>query len=93
VVKILDKVNVNSLKVRVGKRFTITIPKEVREKLNIREGDELIITITDDSIILRKSKSLIEFIENIKPKGSIDVFLKERVKEEKLENERIEEII
>ncbi len=92
-VKILDKVNVNSLKVRVGKRFTITIPKEVREKLNIREGDELIITITDDSIILRKSKSLIEFIENIKPKGSIDVFLKERVKEEKLENERIEEII
>ncbi len=51
----MSEVEVIPLKVRVGKRFTITIPKEVRERLGIKEGDELDLIVVNDSIILRKS--------------------------------------
>ena len=80
------------LKVRVGKRFTITIPKEVREKLGIKEGDELDLILTDNGIVLKKPVSLIEFIDGIKPVGSIRVFLEERDREENVEVERAEEL-
>ena len=80
------------LKVRVGKRFTITIPKEVREKLGIKEGDELDLILTDNGIVLKKPVSLIEFIDGIKPVGSIRVFLEERSREENVEVERTEEL-
>lgn len=80
------------LKVRVGKRFTITIPKEVREKLGIKEGDELDLILTDNGIVLKKPVSLIEFIDSIKPVGSIRVFLEERDREENVEVERAEEL-
>jgi len=66
-----------SLKIRVGKRFVIVIPKEVRGKLNINEGDELDLLVINDSIIIRKPMSLIEFIDRIKPKGRVKEFLKE----------------
>ena len=81
------------LKVRVGKRFTITIPKEAREKLGIREGCELEVIVTGDSIILRKPRSLVEFIEDIEPRGSAKVLLDERSREIETEGERIDEFI
>jgi len=81
-----------TLKVRVGKRFTITIPKEVREILGIREGDELDLTIINDSIVLRKSTTLLDFIDRIEPRGSVKVFLEERIREEEVENERVKEL-
>ena len=40
------------LRVRVGRRLTRAIPKEAREKLGIREGDELDLVVVDDSIII-----------------------------------------
>ena len=87
-------VNPNSiiLKIRVGKRFTITILKEIREKMNIKEGDELDLLFTDDGIILRNPMSLVEFIDNIKPIGSVKTFLEERGKERIIENERVREL-
>jgi len=85
-------VGVLRLKVRVGKRFTITIPKEVREKLGISEGCELEVIVTGDSIILRKPRSLVEFIEDIEPRGSVEVLLSERDREVKTESERIDEL-
>jgi len=88
----VGKVSTIPLKVRVGRRFTITIPKEVREKLGIKEGDELDLIVVNDSIVLRKPMSLLEFINNIKPRGSVKVFLKERVVEEKAEDERVKEL-
>ena len=88
----MSEVEVIPLKVRVGKRFTITIPKEVRERLGIKEGDELDLIVVNDSIILRKSMSLIEFIDSIKPRGSVKVFLKGREEEEKVEDERVREV-
>ena len=40
-------------KVRVGKRGTIVIPKEVRERLGIEEGMFLELEVEGDKIILR----------------------------------------
>ncbi len=88
----MSNVEVTFLKIRVGKRFTITIPKEVREKLNIKEGDELELTVIGNNIVLKKAMSLVEFIDNVKPKGSIKLFLEERRREVGIEEERYEEL-
>ena len=48
--------DVMSLEIRVSKRFVIVIPKEVRERLNIKEGDELDLLVINDSVIIRKLK-------------------------------------
>jgi len=89
----VSELDIIPLRIRVGKRFVITIPKEVREKLSIKEGDELDLLVINDSIIIRKPISLIEFIDRIKPKGSVKTFLKEREKEGSVEYERAEELI
>ena len=43
--------------VRIGKRFTIVIPKSIRTKLNVKEGDVLEIRIEDDKIVLEPRKT------------------------------------
>lgn len=42
--------------VRVGKKFTIVIPKKVRERLNIKEGEILGIKIEGEKIILEPKR-------------------------------------
>jgi len=37
----------------VTRKFQITIPKVIREKLKIKVGDRLLISIQDDKIILK----------------------------------------
>lgn len=37
---------------RVGKRCTIVIPKEIREKVRLREGSTVIIRVVDDKIVI-----------------------------------------
>ena len=41
------------VKVRVGKRGVIVIPKEVRERLGIKEGMLLDLRVEDDRIVLK----------------------------------------
>ena len=48
------------LKVRVGKRFAIYLPKRVVEKIGISEGDELILNIKGEKIELSKVHDPIE---------------------------------
>jgi AbrB family looped-hinge helix DNA binding protein len=40
----------------------ITLPKEIRESLNIKEGDTLTIEKTDGEVILKKEKPLMKRI-------------------------------
>lgn len=42
-----------SIIAKVGKKSQIVIPKEIRDTIGIREGDELIIDILYDKIIIR----------------------------------------
>ena len=45
---------VKCLKVRVGSRGTIVIPKEIREKSSIMKGDVLDISAKENKIVLSK---------------------------------------
>jgi mRNA interferase MazF len=38
----------------VGQRVQITIPKEIRKKLNIKEEDKLLVTVKLNEIIVKK---------------------------------------
>jgi AbrB family looped-hinge helix DNA binding protein len=37
---------------RIGKRRTLVIPKKIAEKLGIKEGDKVKITVLEDKILL-----------------------------------------
>jgi AbrB family looped-hinge helix DNA binding protein len=42
-----------STEVRIGKRRTLVIPKNVAEKLGIKEGDKIKITVVEDKLVLQ----------------------------------------
>ncbi|WP_367114343.1 AbrB/MazE/SpoVT family DNA-binding domain-containing protein [Ferroglobus sp.] len=42
--------------VRVGKKFTLVIPKKVREMLGIKEGDLLSVKVKEGKIIMEPKK-------------------------------------
>ena len=48
---------IGSETIRVGKKYTIVLPKGVRTKLNIKEGDLLNIKIEGDKIVLEPKRS------------------------------------
>ena len=37
---------------RVGRRYSIVIPKEIREKINLKEGDLVLMMVVDEKIII-----------------------------------------
>jgi len=41
-----------STEVRIGKRRTLVIPKNIAEKLGIKEGDKIKITVVGDKLVL-----------------------------------------
>jgi len=47
-------------KVKVTRKFQVTIPKEVRERASVRVGDELLVSGTERKIVLEKSVDLEE---------------------------------
>jgi AbrB family looped-hinge helix DNA binding protein len=38
--------------IKVSSKYQIVIPREAREKLNLKAGDKLIITANDDKIVI-----------------------------------------
>jgi AbrB family looped-hinge helix DNA binding protein len=42
-----------STEVRIGKKRTLVIPKNVAEKLGIKEGDKIKITVVEDKLVLQ----------------------------------------
>jgi len=55
--------------VKVLPKGQITIPKEVREALSIREGDTLVIEASPDGVILKKGKTVFDYIGRLPNKG------------------------
>jgi AbrB family looped-hinge helix DNA binding protein len=49
------------LAVKVLSKGQITIPKEIRESLDIKEGDTIIIERTDKEVILKKGKTIFDY--------------------------------
>ncbi len=44
------------IEVVVTRKYQVTIPKEVREKLGIKVGDRLLVRVEDDHIVLEPLK-------------------------------------
>ena len=42
-----------STEVWIGKRLTLVIPRKVAEKLGIKEGDKIKITVVEDKLVLQ----------------------------------------
>lgn len=46
--------------IRVGKKRMIYIPKDIAEKLGVKEGDKMILEVIGDRIVLTPVKSRVE---------------------------------
>jgi AbrB family looped-hinge helix DNA binding protein len=51
--------------VKVLPKWQITIPKKVREKLKIHVGDTLVVEEREGEIVLRKGKTIFDYIESL----------------------------
>ena len=63
---------------KITRKYQITIPKEVREKLNLRIGDFLKVEVEDDKIVLkpiikRGRNPLEELLSLVKEPLDVDV--------------------
>lgn len=58
--------------VKVLHKGQITLPKEIREGLDIKEGDTLVIEKTDKEIVLKKGKTIHDYIGFL-PKPGIPI--------------------
>jgi len=52
-------------RVRVDDKGRIVIPKEFREALNVKKGDELVITLRGSRIVIEKSEDPFKILEEV----------------------------
>ena len=51
---------------KIGRRGEVVIPRRVRAALDIKEGDELLVAVENDTIVLsRKAKRFSEYLESL----------------------------
>jgi AbrB family looped-hinge helix DNA binding protein len=68
--------------VKVLPKGQITLPKEIRKDLNIKEGDTLVVEKTDGDIILRKGKTIFDYIGFLpKPDIPIEEMIEKAIEE------------
>lgn len=68
----------------ISEKGQITIPKEIRDKLGIVQGDRLIFDLKDDMIIIKKSgtNKLSEILKNQKPWKESSIEFQRKLREE-----------
>jgi len=71
------------MKARVGSRGTIVIPKEVRERSGIKEGDVLEISVREEAIVLLKDNTWERFHGCARSLTSVEEVEKELDEDEK----------
>lgn len=50
--------------IKVSEKGQVAIPISIREKLGIEQGDEMVLFVFNDKILLEKSKSIVEKMED-----------------------------
>jgi antitoxin PrlF len=61
------------LNVRVNPKGQITLPREIRRKLKIKAGDQMVVILDGDQIVFRPfTKNLLDMRGSIKVKGEQD---------------------
>ena len=48
--------------VKVLPKWQITIPKEIRKKLDIKVGDSLVIETAQNELVIKKGKTIFDFV-------------------------------
>jgi len=76
----------------VGPKGQVVIPKEIREEIGLREGDEVIVELRGDEIVIRKISPPTESYTEYYIKTHSQKLEKEINVEKLLEEERIERI-
>ena len=76
------------MKMKVGPKGQVVIPKDMRDKKNIRPGDEILMELGDEGILIEKPKRDIiadfkRIAENGKPVEEIDPHMYEEELEER----------
>jgi len=71
-----------SLIARVSKRYQVVIPKEVRKKLGIKEGDRLVFEMEKGEIRIRKLRNFLELEGSLKGEMLSPKELRDRAEEE-----------
>jgi AbrB family looped-hinge helix DNA binding protein len=57
---------------KIGRHGDVVIPRRVRAALDLKEGDELLLSVENDTIVLsRKAKRFSAYLESLgkKPRG------------------------
>ncbi len=55
---------------RVGRRGQIVLPKEVRQKIGVKEGDQIAFIIDGEQVVIKPiTKSLLDMRGSVKVKG------------------------
>lgn len=68
--------------VKVLPKGQITLPSEIRKSLGIHEGDTLVMEKSDDSLILKKGKTIFDYAGSLPSLGmSIDEMRERAIKE------------
>mgnify|MGYP002331839052 CR=1 FL=1 len=49
----------------VGKKGLVTIPKEIREKFGLKEGEKVVFEIRGDEIIIKPEKTGRDYVEEL----------------------------
>jgi len=68
----------------ISEKGQITIPKEIRDKLGIMQGDRLIFDLKGNKIIIRKSgtNKISEILKNQKPWTESSIEFQKQLREE-----------
>jgi antitoxin PrlF len=70
--------------VRLGKRFQLVLPKKIRQRLGLREGDVLLIEVTRKGILLvPKPQSYTQHLSGLHREVWQDVNVDEYLREER----------
>lgn len=57
----------------VGERGTVTIPAEIRKKINLQKGDKVAFTLSDDLVVMQPVQTtLFDFYGSVKVSGPQD---------------------
>jgi AbrB family looped-hinge helix DNA binding protein len=55
---------------KIGRRGDVVIPRKVRASLDLKEGDELLLSVENETVVLsRKAKRFSEYLETLGKKG------------------------
>jgi AbrB family looped-hinge helix DNA binding protein len=58
--------------VKVLAKWQITIPREIRKKMDLNVGDTLVIEAAQEELVLRKGKTVFDYVGSL-PKLDMDV--------------------